>query len=100
MGMIFVGQTALSIIADLSEDITGATCLVKYKKPSGTLGSFSATITDAENGIISASPESESDIDEPGRWVVWGYVTFADGSVIAGEPEEMMVYPEGYLPRT
>lgn len=99
MGKIFVNQTAIAFEATMGIDITGCTCLIKYKKPDGSLGSFPASIVDAENGIITASPESADDLDQVGRWSLWGYVTFANGESVAGEPMQQVLYEEGrYTP--
>jgi len=95
MGKVYVGQTALTITATVSQDITGGTCLIKYKKPDGTTGSFPATIVTAATGVMSYTPVDEDDIDQAGNWTFWGYVTFADGSVAAGEPYKIKIYEEG-----
>ena len=95
MGKIYVGQTALTLTATVDQDVTGATCLIKYKKPDGTTGSFSATIVTAATGEIKYVVTSSSDIDQAGRWTFWGYVTFADTKVAAGESYKLMVYAEG-----
>ena len=49
MGKIYVGQTAIEFEVDVATDVTGATCSVKYKKPSGEEASWPAVITDAAN---------------------------------------------------
>lgn len=96
MGKIYIYQTALDIEATLGCDITGASALlIKYQKPNGDTGSFAATSTDDENGVIEYQVSSEDDIDQAGEWVFWGHVTFADGSYAAGEPYSMTVYREG-----
>lgn len=100
MGNIYRGQTALDIEVTVGVNITGATCKVKYRKPSGIVGSFSANITDAVNGIIVASPSTPDDLDQAGTWSFWGYVTFADGKVAAGEPVSIQIYEEGYIVRS
>ena len=94
MGKIYVNQTALTIELDTNEDITGSTCLIKYRKPSGTEGSWSATITDATNGIIEYEVSAD-DIDEAGRWVFWAYVTFSNGTKLPGEAVIEEIYEEG-----
>lgn len=96
MGKIYIYQTALDIEATLGCDITGATSLlIKYKKPNGDTGSFAATSTDDENGVIEYQVSSADDIDQSGIWVLWGYVTFADGRYAAGEPYSITVNREG-----
>ena len=67
MGQIFKGQTNLDLVVTVGQDITGATpTLIKYIKPSGAEGSFTATITDALNGIITYVIASINDLDEYG----------------------------------
>ena len=100
MEMIFKGQTALNITVTVGVDITGAVCAVKYRKPDGTTGSLPATISNAESGIIVATPENSGVLDQAGRWAFWGYITFSDGGEAAGIPEELIIYEEGRLPRS
>jgi len=95
MGKIYIGQTALMLTATVGQDVTGATCLIKYKKPNFTTGSFAASIITAATGEIRYTVETVDDIDQAGRWTFWGYATFGDGTVAAGEPYEREVYTEG-----
>lgn len=100
MGLVFVNQTAFVIKARVGVDITGALeLLIKYRKPDGTLGEFSAISVDDDTGVIQYSVASEDDIDQAGPWVFWGYVTFADGKSAPGETFEHWFYPEGYRMR-
>jgi hypothetical protein len=62
MGKIYVGQTAIEFEVDVATDVTGATCSVKYKKPSGEEASWPAVITDAANGIFVGEPASADDL--------------------------------------
>lgn len=97
MGKVFVGQTALDIVATVGQDITGATALlIKYIKPDlTTTGEFNAVISDAATGEITYTVTSENDIDQPGNWKFWAHVTFSDGSYAAGEIYKQKVYTEG-----
>jgi len=95
MGKIYVGQTALTLTATVDQDVTGGTCLLKYKKPDGTTGSLPATIVTAATGVIEYEILLAKDIDQAGVWTFWGYVTFADTKVAAGESYKLMVYAEG-----
>jgi hypothetical protein len=95
-GKIFVGQTKLTIKADLSADITGAAVvLIKYVKPNKEVGSFVAEIENEFNGIIKYIVQLPSDIDVAGEWCMWAHVTFADGKTIAGETVSLKVHKEG-----
>lgn len=98
MGRIHVGQTALSFVATVSQDITGADpVLIKYIKPSGTTGSFTATITDALTGEITYVVENVSDVSEYNNWILWAHITFASGKVAAGKATQIKVFKEGEL---
>ena len=94
-GMIFVGQTAVTFTATLGVDITGATCKIKYKKPDYSTGEFLATITDAAAGIIEYEVASADDLNQKGDWIFWGYATFSNGKVAAGERYKIYVHQEG-----
>ena len=95
MGKIYKNQTALKLTTTVSQDISGAACLIKYRKPSGVTGSFSAAIEDAATGVFSYTVTSANDIDESGKWRFWGYVTFRGGKVAPGEVYKKQVYNEG-----
>lgn len=95
MGKVYKGQTALMLTAKVKEDVTGATCLIKFRKPSGALGSFVASIITAATGVIRYVVTSASDIDQSGRWRFWAHVTFSDGTIAVGEPYTYKFYDEG-----
>ena len=96
MGKIYKNQTALKLVATVGEDITGAiSTLIKYRKPDGSTGSFTATSTDDANGVIEYAVTSSEDIDQAGPWTFWGDVTFSTGSRAPGEPWEEIVYMDG-----
>ena len=98
MGKIHVGQTALSFVVTVSQDITGATStLIKYIKPSGATGSFAASITDASTGEITYAVVDSDDIDAYHNWTFWANITFSDGKVAAGEASKIKVFKEGEL---
>ncbi len=92
MGKVYKGQTALTITATVGQDVTSATCLIKYKKPDETLGSFAATIITAVTGVIRYTITSASDIDQAGNWVFWTQVTFSDGTIANGEEYVVTIY--------
>lgn len=94
MGNAFNGQTALKIILDTGQDITGATALIKYQKPDGTTGSWVATTESSTAGTISISATT-GNIDQSGKWALWSYVTFADGTIAPGESVLREFYTEG-----
>lgn len=95
MGKIYKGQTALRItlktFTDL-EDIDNA--VIKYRKPCGTEGEFSAAVSDTSKGIIFHEC-IEGDIDVSGWWSFWAFITFSDGRCAAGEAAKVYVWNEG-----
>ena len=95
MGKIYVGQNKLTITCTVSQDITAATCLIKYIKPDGTTGSWTGTIQTAATGIYYYNIASTAILDVAGTWVLWGHVTFSDTKVGVGEPVNVVVYTEG-----
>lgn len=93
---IYELQTELTIKADTEVDITGASAtLIKYIKPDGTTGSFTASIDNAVNGIIAYDIVDNTDIVGVGKWILWAHVTFASGKYAAGTPFTMEVFSEG-----
>ena len=102
MNRIYKGQTELKLRAKLKltddETITGATpVLLKYTKPDGTSGSFTATIEDEFEGIIFYIITSANDIDMVGKWTFWAHITFANSNVAAGVPYNIEVFNEGVI---
>jgi hypothetical protein len=91
---IYVGQTALAIQLDTTIDLTTMTVgLIKYMKPDGTTGQWTAVEDDP--GVLSYTVQSSSDLDMEGTWKWWAYVTFVDGSYAPGDPVTEYVYTEG-----
>jgi len=96
MGTIFKGQTKLQIKLTVEQDITGAVqTLIRYKKPSGARGEWTANIVNPATGILDFEPASAATLDETGQWTLWAFVQFSDGRTAAGEPVTMQVNGEG-----
>lgn len=95
MGKVYIGQTRLKIEVDLKADVTNAAVKLKYRKPGGTTGEFTMSVTDATNGIANYEVENASTFDTVGTWTFWAYVTYDDGKVAAGEPFNIHFYQEG-----
>jgi hypothetical protein len=95
MGRIFKGQTALRItlktFTDL-EDVLNAA--IKFCKPNGKTGEFSAAVGDAAKGTIFHEC-IEGEIDVSGWWSFWAFITFSDGRTAAGEVAKVYVWQEG-----
>jgi hypothetical protein len=96
--MIYIGQTALKLTFEIYEltdgtktavDLTGATVVIN--KISGSPKTFTANISDAENGVVEYEVVDESDINEAGNWRLQPEITFANGKKIKGEPVKFIV---------
>jgi hypothetical protein len=95
MRKIFRGQSALRITLKTFTDLEGIeSALIKYRKPDGMCGSFPAGVSDAGGGIIFHEC-IEGEIDIPGWWAFWAFITFADGRTAAGETAKVYVWKEG-----
>jgi hypothetical protein len=71
--MIFKGQD-LKVEIDTGIDLTGGTAVIRYRKPNGTKGEWSAQIDDT---IVyyNATPE---DLDDVGLWKLQAIVDVSD----------------------
>jgi hypothetical protein len=89
---IFAGQSALRIVVktfcELSEVQNVA---IRYRKPNGKAGEFGAGIRDSEKGELIYECV-EGDIDKPGWWDFWAFVTLNDGRTAAGEKQRVFVW--------
>ena len=96
MAEYYVGQDNIQIRLETGQDLTGATCLIKYKKPNGETGSWSATIdtSDDDNSIMYYNVEA-GDIDVNGIWYFWAYVTWSTGSIGIGQGASQRFKIEG-----
>lgn len=96
MGKIYKGQTKLTIRLETEHDLTNAkTVLIKYTKPSGRHGEWTATVDNVTVGTISYNPTTSDILNESGMWKIWSHVTFTDDLFAPGEPVNMPIYPEG-----
>ena len=92
---IFNGQSALRIMVKTFCDLSGAlSAAIRYRKPNGKTGEFAAAVRNAGKGIISHEC-IEGEIDMPGWWTFWAFITFGDGRTAAGETEKVYVWREG-----
>jgi hypothetical protein len=92
---IFRGQSALRITVKTFCDLEGIEkAAIKYRKPDGKTGVFSAAVGDIDNGVI-FHEIIEGEIDVSGWWSFWAFVTFEDGRTAAGETAKVFVWEEG-----
>jgi hypothetical protein len=95
MNKIYKGQSALRITVKTYTDLEGiGSALIKYRKPDGSTGAFSAGVADTERGIIFHEC-IEGELDRTGWWSLWAFITFADGRTAAGEATRLFVWAEG-----
>ena len=92
---IFKGQSALRIMLRTFTDLEGIeNAVIKYKKPDGKTGEFTAAVGDIENGIIFHEC-IEGEIDASGWWAFWAFITFADRRTATGEAAKVYVWKPG-----
>jgi hypothetical protein len=95
MGRIFKGQSALRITVKTFTDLEGIiSAVIKYRKPDGSAGEFSAGVEDTVKGVIFHEC-IEGEIGMAGWWLFWAFITFADGRTTAGEAAKVFVWKEG-----
>jgi hypothetical protein len=95
MGRIFKGQSALRITLKTFTDLEGIIlAVIKYRKPNGVFGEFSAGVSDISEGVIFHEC-IEGDIDISGWWSLWAFVTFLDGRTAAGQAAKVFIWQEG-----
>ncbi len=93
--IIFKGQSMLRLQITTNTPISGAQELrIKYKKPSGVTGHFSATSIDDINGVLIRDIIDNSEIDEQGDWTIWPWVKFSDGRDAPGFWVKMTIIDE------
>lgn len=92
--MIIAGTTLeLTIAAGI--DITGASStVIRFIKPTGTTGTWAATVDDAAEGTISYDITA-AELDSAGSWTVWAVITFATGVIWKTAGRQFSVYAEG-----
>jgi hypothetical protein len=95
---IFINQSALRFEAQVNVDITGATVTqINYKKPSGSTGSFPATIEDSEAGIMYYDVIDTDELDESGTWILQAFVAFADARSAVGLPIKVVIHAKDLI---
>jgi len=95
MGRIFKGQSALRITLKTFVDLEGIeNAVIKYRKPNGKSGEFTAAVGDTVKGVIFHEC-IEGDIDISGWWALWAFVTFSDGRTAAGQTAKVYIWKQG-----
>jgi hypothetical protein len=96
LGKIYKTQDYLRIKLSLLHNLSNASSAkIKYKKPDGTTGEWTAIIEDKKKGVIYYDLPQGSPLTDAGAWTLWAYVAFSDGRVAAGEPVSITIYSEG-----
>lgn len=92
----YKNQSNLRIRVSFNKDITGALVKqIKYLKPSGATGAWTATVENATTGIIYYDITSTATIDEVGTWRIWPFIQFASGREAPGFPVDLIVLNQG-----
>ena len=95
IGKIYKGQSALRITLRTFIDLEGIEkAVIRYCKPDGSSGEFSAGVSDEAKGYIFHEC-LEGDLDLSGWWRFWAVITFGDGRTAAGEAAKVYVWKEG-----
>ena len=85
----------LKILLTVGQDVTGSTDMqIRYTKPNGTTGSWSASSTDTTGGKIAVST-TDGTLDSTGSWRFWSWVHFSDGKEYPGEVVDQKIIAEG-----
>ena len=93
---VFKDQSALRITLKTFIDLEGIkNAVIRYRKPNGKYGEFSAAVGDTANGVIFHEC-IERDMDISGWWSFWAFVTFADGRTAAGQTAKVYIWREGH----
>jgi hypothetical protein len=95
MNRLYKGQSALRITLKTFTDLEGIiSAVIRYIKPNGSTGEFTAGVSDTVKGIIFHEC-IEGEIDMSGWWALWAFITFADGRTAAGETAKLFIWQEG-----
>jgi hypothetical protein len=94
MSYIFINQNLLQIRLDTKIDLTNAATMeIRYRKPSGTTGAWSAARYGSTTQIY--YDLSATELDEVGLWTLWSYVVMNTGRKGYGKICTQMVSLEG-----
>jgi len=66
---------------------------IKYKKPSGSMGQFLATVDEENNMFYYLLKRGE--YLEAGTWTFWNYAVMSDNRVLPGTPWTYVITEEG-----
>ena len=95
MTNIYVGQSALRVSARTGTALADvASCEIRYEKPDGSRGSWTAFVSDANRGVISYELLG-NELDLPGWWKLWVFVVFTDLRTSFGDSVPVFVREEG-----
>lgn len=97
MADYFVGQTNLRIEVQTFVDLTNGTLLIKYEKPNGVEGNFSATINPTVNTKMYYDTVNVDDLDIAGNWIFWAHVVFPDTTIGKGKSKIQRIKAEGEI---
>ncbi len=95
MTNIYVGQSALRVSGRTGTALSDiASCEIRYEKPDGTRGIWPAFVSDSSRGVVSYDLLG-GELDLPGWWRFWVFVTFDDERSAFGDAVKVFVKDEG-----
>lgn len=95
MTNIYVGQSALRVSARTGTALADVvSCEIRYEKPDGSRGAWSAFVSDANRGVISYELLG-NELDLPGWWKFWVSIVFTDLRTSFGDAVPVFVREEG-----
>ena len=92
---IYAGQSSLRVSARTGTALSDvAVCEIRFEKPDGSRGAWTAFVSNAERGIVSYDVV-DGDLDQAGWWRFWVFVTFTDERSAFGDAARIYVREEG-----
>lgn len=94
MGKIFIEQTDLTIQLKTFKNIANAQSVkIKYRKPNGVIGEWTANIVDETTGVIDFNAFA-GQIDIAGNWTIWAKIVDENGLISIGETSTFLASKE------
>jgi len=97
MGKKYVTQPIEVSLSWTEEDAPSGlveSCVIEYRKPNGTTGSWPA-VYDEQNRTIYYVGGPGSSYGMNGKWIFWPVVTLTGGESYPGEPISETIYNKG-----
>ena len=93
---IYLNQSALTLKLDTKIDLTSATNVwMKYIKPSGATGTWSATIDSPATAGIISHVVAAGELNELCEWTRWAYIEIGGTKYAPGDAVTFEDFAEG-----